>query len=223
MPLFTIGKKKILFIHVPKTGGVAISKWLSKKGEVAFSALDYPSTFRCNPQHFTMSDMLFIFGNPTWDEAFSIVRNPYDRVKSEFLWRYPVTIRHGGLRPDFAAWLEVSLEITSKDKHHLDNHMRPQTDFIDDGLTVFRYEDGFERISEYVSNICGIENDFDHSEIINRSDRSGDFKLRWSSVRLVDTFYASDFECLGYAPRSVETLSGLGDSVVSYPGKGSGV
>src|SRR4051812_12515930 len=113
MPIFTIGKKRILFIHIPKTGGVSITRWLREKGTIAFSALDYPSTFRCNPQHFTMSDILFLFGGVAWDRAFTIVRDPYDRIESEFFWRHNIKSYRLGLQTDFATWLEASLEISS--------------------------------------------------------------------------------------------------------------
>lgn len=210
MPLYTIDDRRVLFVHIPKTGGVSISNWLGRMGEVSFHGLLRSPTFRCTPQHFTMSDFLFLFDRSSWDYAFTIVRDPYDRVESEYFWRAQIARSANIPHPTFDKWLASSLDYFQRDKLYMDNHFRQQTDFLDDGLTIFRFENGLPTIANRISEICGFNVPFENVAL-NASQREP-VQWRLSSIIEFNKVYQFDFDALAYRrkdarPKDIEILT----------------
>ena len=201
MPLFRINDLDLLFIHIPKTGGTSIEKWLSDLGEISYYSTVVPSFLKCSPQHFMMS--YFKLLNPYLDcPAFTIVRNPYERAESEYFFRVRGQIPK--LRPKFSAWMIKQLQHVSRNPHHLDNHFMPQSYYIEDGVAVHRFEDGFDVIIENISKAYGI----DPPEKIPHAHKSVRTKVEWSTELLIkfNAFYAADFEMLGYQKRKLKAV-----------------
>ena len=73
-------KNKIIFIHIPKTGGQSILKAIGiKKGDKK-QYYYHPYT------HYTI-EMISNYFNIDNYYKFTFVRNPYDRLISEYFWR----------------------------------------------------------------------------------------------------------------------------------------
>ena len=81
---------KCIFIHLPRTAGASISTAISqrkKEGE------RFERTARGKKQtkkiHFTVEQAQKMFGRDIWDEylTFAFVRNPWDRLVSQYQWR----------------------------------------------------------------------------------------------------------------------------------------
>ena len=199
MPIFITGDKAVLFIHIPKSGGLSIAEWLGTRKRPLFGALDTSPTFRCTPEHFTMQDFNFLFQQKVWDVAFTIVRHPFRRLESEYRWLTTVNRRLDETWPDFAAWIKMWLPMALVDRYVAENHLRPQSEFIDPSVHVFKFESGFDTIAEQVSSLCGIDNDF-HSERVNASRA---FETRWDheSFEMARHFYQRDFEMFDYDDR----------------------
>ena len=68
-------KDKLVFIHIPKTGGTSISSALNLNPPTQRRHLSYPSL-----KSKFKKDISKYF-------SFTFVRNPWDRVVSEFFWR----------------------------------------------------------------------------------------------------------------------------------------
>ena len=102
--LIEIGGKKILFIHIPKTGGTTIEDFFSKKMNVK---LDWRKFFpdiiygSCKEEgleytHLTMDQIfnkLNLLNISDLDFIFTVVRNPIKRFISECNWRKITTDR----------------------------------------------------------------------------------------------------------------------------------
>tara|TARA_B100002019_G_scaffold232553_1_gene206425 strand:- start:2871 stop:3542 length:672 start_codon:yes stop_codon:yes gene_type:complete len=80
---------KCIFIHIPRTGGSSISTAINqrkKKGERFDSIRNVKEK---NKIHYTISQAKKTFGEDIYNEylTFSFVRNPWDRLVSQYKWR----------------------------------------------------------------------------------------------------------------------------------------
>lgn len=93
MPILkTITGKEVLFIHIPKTGGQTIEH-LFGLDKLNF---EHPETHKIfygwnaertlQPVHYTYNEILAINPEVKNMQVFAVVRNPYDKVVSEFLF-----------------------------------------------------------------------------------------------------------------------------------------
>ena len=94
-------KHKTIFVHIPKTAGTSIEKILGIGGinkkvlrtheKILINKIQYA------PQHFTATILKNnIWCKDHWNDyfKFSIVRNPYTRVLSEYFWTKGKTKQH---------------------------------------------------------------------------------------------------------------------------------
>jgi len=152
VPFIEYEQKKILFIHIPKTGGTSVEGWLESLAPLRFHTAGALAPLRCTPQHLRMSDFNALFGLGFFDYVFAISRNPYTRLESEY--RMKMAQREGGFfqrRPSFSQWLERNLDRAAEDPWHQDNHFRPQWDFVGSDVKLFQLEQGLDSILNEVA------------------------------------------------------------------------
>lgn len=136
MPIFDhkeIGR--VLFIHIPKTAGSSVEKWLQDSGHYCHKV---HHTLPMSHQHAT-KDIYSKWGH--FDYKFAIVRDPLTRFISALAYR--------SVLPNEQA------DVTARDALHrhlageLDagwgNHLTPQVNFVDDETEVFKFEEDFYR------------------------------------------------------------------------------
>ena len=114
-------KNKIIFVHIPKTGGETITKML---WGVKLSL--------STGKHLTI-EQYREFGNNEDYYSFSIVRNPYDRALSHyrFLKQYYSPPR---ISCDFETWI--------KNPHGASDFLfYPQSYYVDEFVDIFKFED----------------------------------------------------------------------------------
>jgi hypothetical protein len=200
VPFVEHNGKKILYIHIPKTGGGSIEKWMNSLANLRLFSIGIPNSLKCTPQHLRMSDIRDICGEGYFDYIFMTVRNPYDRVMSEYKMQSVLSGKgFWNAWPSFSHWLETNLEITRHNPYHLDNHLRPQWEFSGTGIKVFKFEEGIESIIKKVAMDIDAPpptiTPHKHSTETGNIDASFDMVDR---IRTVD-FYKRDFEVFGYS------------------------
>lgn len=156
MPLFTKNNLTSLFIHIPKTGGTSIEKWLGERGELTYYSPTAPAFMSVTPQHLTQTDLEGLMGTNSWDFSFTIVRNPYDRIESEYFFRTDHEAWKFGARTPFPLWLRSTFKRLEQNPVLFDNHLRRQIEFIGPGTSVFCYEDGLESILGEIQEDLGL-------------------------------------------------------------------
>ena len=137
MPLFRIGGKSVLFIHIPKTGGTSVENLLSSQGPMSLHSLGQKANRvrmgaerqgRGIPlQHLHAAALTTLLQPQQVDYAFVIVRDPVDRLVSEY--RHSRALGRPETRLGFSAWLRVSLAAVRLIPGFRNNHFRPQSDF----------------------------------------------------------------------------------------------
>jgi len=196
MPLFRdYSNKNILFIHIPKTGGASIETWLSQYFTMSLHTIEVPAPLKITPQHLQYSDLKLILGK-IWDYAFAIVRNPYERIISEYFYLTQWTYNKFEDRPDFSMWVIESLNKTKHDPFYLDNHLRPQYQFVDQEVEIFKFEIGIDTIIKVLSKKFEIKTSYN----IPKKNVSKKEKIEFSleAIEMVNEFYKKDFELFGY-------------------------
>ena len=213
MTLFIKDKQSILFLHVPKCGGSSIDRLFKDNGYTAtleLRGLPPQDCLVASPQHLTSQNLKSIVNMKELNNIFTLVRNPYERIISEFNWQFrdakPCNT------PDINAWVIESLKNASNDLSYSDNHFRPSIDFIDSGqpCKIFKLEDGIEYIVEYFVREQGSTKKIDIPNEKKAQSFANSIKkqeLNPSAITKINQFYKHDFEAFDYKIVETETQS----------------
>lgn len=205
MPIYRINDKLILFTHIPKCGGTSVHETLRDLGASSFMS----STEKINgipPQHLHRDAMHKLFPDISmFDYVFSIVRNPFDRIQSEFFYRKG-HVQIGKIEKGKSLFLTRNERmpkifdkwVKEKFKKYLDNpscdsnHIRPMSDFIMEGNNdIFRLEDGLDEPLNKILRVCGYPAKKNPAPIVNFSTREY-FPILESTRQLISVFYEDD-------------------------------
>jgi hypothetical protein len=163
MPAFRIRNKNVLFIHVPKTGGTTVECFLEMHGKMSLHnqgvKLLIPRSnsalTRSLPlQHFHAELLEAMFAPDFFDYTFMIVRDPLERLKSEY--RHSRALGRLDTRLSFEHWVQLMLGLSTYAPNLRNNHFRPQSQFRCFNAEVFKLEDGMEHILASVCTRVGI-------------------------------------------------------------------
>lgn len=151
MPLYEHRGRRVLFVHIPKTGGTSI--------EAAFRRADFEESYRstsltsygCHPQHLTAKNLVEEFPGLPFDYVFAVVRDPVARFGSERVWRAGHKAKAGKPIPDFDSFANDWLDRYEANPSVGGNHFRPQIEFLLPRMDVYRFEDGIDWIMSRVA------------------------------------------------------------------------
>tara|TARA_Y100000310_G_scaffold344816_1_gene459720 strand:+ start:21696 stop:22385 length:690 start_codon:yes stop_codon:yes gene_type:complete len=197
MPLFKIRNQQVAFVHLPKTGGSSIEHWLEERAESTLLLSKFPAqSMKTTPQHISISDIQLLANRKQFDVAFAIVRNPFRRLESEFRYRMHLNETSDEEAVYFSPWVLKTLHQYNKNAWVYDNHIRPQHEFLDKTVKVFKFEDGLLNVANAVSNALNIES----PEQLPHEKNSSKVPLFWTkeAIEATSEFYQRDIEVFGY-------------------------
>jgi hypothetical protein len=213
MPVYERGGRRVLFVHVPKTGGTSIEAAFRRAGfEESYRSKSFTSR-GCRPQHLTAADLVEEFPGLPFDYVFAVVRDPAARLGSERVWRAGHHAKQGKPIPDYESFATTWLDRYDADPTAGDNHFRPQVEFLLPQMEVFRFEDGIERIMAQVGAEVGAPRL--HRRVQHRmaprveADRSLESLTAGTRARLA-RLYLADSAALGYPQSFDPTVAGSG-------------
>jgi hypothetical protein len=196
MPIYTINGKNILFIHIPKTGGMAISAELAKVGQLRFDEAIAIGGKCVRPRHADAGVLEAIFDPSMFDLVFTVVRNPISRMVSEFKYQSRKSGVHLAGLFGFDRWLSYSLARCRREPSYRDNHFLPQSNFLAFNATVFPYESGLDKPMQEVSRITG--HNFPMFPERKNSSLSIPVDVSSKSRLAINNFFHEDFKQFGY-------------------------
>ncbi|GAA5075681.1 sulfotransferase family protein [Roseibacterium beibuensis] len=206
MPAFHIGEKRILFIHIPKSGGTSINAWLTSLSEQSLYQKHRPKAFPCVPQHFHGALLDTLFAPGFFDYSFCVTRNPYARILSEYNYRItrPKLKNRILPKPSFDRWLSTAFAGFARDPYMHSNHIRPQHEFLIDGTEVFKLEDGLDTLRAKLAELTGIALD---AEVPRKNPSIKSVTtISEDAAEKIYRFYETDFEKFGYDKESWQSL-----------------
>lgn len=200
MPIIVHNNHHYLYLHIPKTGGTTINHWLGSVSTRLFYSGSPPSAFKVTPQHLPLGDFRVLFPDDWFKWKFAIVRNPYDRMESEYFYLTHNFHKRTGRRPHFSTWVVNNLDNLGRNPFLHDNHLRPQIDFLDQDVRVFRFEDGLMPAALEIATTIGLTPP-DNLPVTNSRPRE---EVSWTleALNKFEDVYARDLEMLGYPKRS---------------------
>jgi hypothetical protein len=191
--------KKLLFVHIPKTGGTTIENLMDIPLE---KENFYGVVNSLALQHYTAEKLRLELGKEYFDECykFAIVRNPYERMISEYFFL--------PRRRTFKQFLEFVRDIVHKKKYDTNlfyDHFKPQYEFVYiDGELVVNSIGRFENFSEYVDQLI-VDHNLNKEKFGHlgkgKYDKTVDYFEDPYCRQIINEIYQKDFEYFGYEMR----------------------
>ena len=209
MPICLTNKKNVLFIHIPRTGGTNILNALAKNG-YSFLSQKYPeSNNQVSSEHLTSEEVNKILSqnNINVDFEFTVVRNPYTKLESEYFYRFKSIFRlkKWGMKTlsllksfsGFNNFIKKELNIAKNNPSYRLNHFRTQTKFLSSKTRIYKYENNFIDLKKDLLSY-GIDFQLGKKQFKGRLSKM--YKIKWekSTLQLVNEYYKDDFEAFGY-------------------------
>ena len=192
-----------MFLNV---GGTTIENWMNSLAPLNFSSghrLGLTPSFRSSPQHFTGEDIQKLFCDEFFDYSFMFVRNPYNRIESEYRYLHSLryfkrSVKNLWTIPSFNQWIKSSLREVKSNPWIFDNHLRPQWHYLYPSIDIYKMEDGLLSGIKSVARKIGVDapTELPH---LNHTHQMN-VATPWSdeSRSLVAEYYARDFKEFGY-------------------------
>jgi hypothetical protein len=190
-PLRTGPNGSFIFIHINKTGGTSVGR-----------AIGLPSK-----RHLTARQVIELVGAEAWAKAykFAFVRNPWDRVVSQYVFRVRSNqTRMGEDRIAFKDWIMFTIGERQDPRYFDRPHLfLPQVEWLQDhaGQIEIQRIGRFEQLTRDFAEICrdlGIAPAIPH---LNRSRGRTHYRDYYDEVtaEVVARWYRADIERFGYA------------------------
>ncbi|QDO93960.1 sulfotransferase family protein [Formosa sediminum] len=181
--------KNFVFIHIAKTGGTSVVSITGK-------------AYR---KHLTAKQVIKHIGQKKWDNAytFAIVRNPWDKVVSQYKFRTKTNKSRMADHPiAFKDWVQKVFVEQDKFYYHVRPLLfAPQVEWLKNNQNkidlnkIIRFENLNEEYRE-VANIIGIHPDLPHLNSTKPSDYRSYYDEE--TKKIVAEWFAEDIELFNY-------------------------
>lgn len=135
------------------------------------------------------------------DYSFVVVRHPLARLISEYRYR---KLKNRKI-PRFDRWVQYSVKKYKGDSYLLDNHLRPQVDFVLESDEVFRFEGGLGLAVSSALSHLGLKSEVKELPSEKTSAKET-ILVSKKTVDMLEHFYEKDFSYFGYGYQDVNYL-----------------
>lgn len=191
-----IKEHNLIFIHIPKTGGTSIEKKFGMYHQWDYDKLIHRRQEVINdvltaPQHWTPNLIIDKLGKAVYDKCikFTVVRNPYHRVLSEYFYK----TRNSNLNK-FNDWFFDYYSCIDND------HKLPQHYFVDDSIDFIARTETLQSdfdlfVKKYNLNI---DSKLPHVNKSLYNTRNTIYSLNQNAISKINEIYKKDFELFNY-------------------------
>jgi hypothetical protein len=157
-------------------------------------------------QHFHAAIFNALIPSGFYDRGFAVCRNPYTRMISEY--RHQLVRGRFG-RTGFDVWVRRTLRKYRRDPFVNHNHLRPQVEFLDSSVEVFRFEEGLQRVVDEMFRYCDVTGAAELPRMKHYEKKQ--VEVSHSTLRVIESFYWQDFKVLAYDPADLSFT--IGDKI----------
>lgn len=193
---------KCIFIHIPKTAGTSIEQFIKDNGK---NEISYLGVRNNRSLHHLLAYELKLELSYLYNQyyKFSIIRNPYDRLLSEYYWTpiRGVGYKSNQTKADFITYVAKVVKNKLFFENIYNDHFIPQHCFVFKGKNllvdhIFRYED-LDYIIDFLKKRFNINRNF---PCLNKSDHSIK-KTEWNNRQKerIYKIYEKDFIIFNYS------------------------
>ena len=209
MPLYTINNSArnievaFYFIHIPKCAGTTIETLFEQlKFDTFLAPKDYRAVrkhLKLPPTHFDISLIENMFRLDAI-YSFAMVRNPYDRMLSDYKWAKTKTNNTQFFQKmSFEEFCVHCFKEYSNNSRYLANHITPQHQFVSKNVNkVFKLESGLEEAIEEVFTDIGVQ--LNNKLVLKKLNATTDeaIQVNQKTKDSIYEFYEEDFKMFGY-------------------------
>ena len=180
-------KHKLCFVHIPKTAGTTIEKALDMHQEDSFFLFKKFKDYKVTPQHLTLTELSEEIDLNGY-KIFTIVRNPFDRIVSEFAFHTECRMTKDYHHLNFSEFVDTCLKLDQEQRKWIfDGHLELQVDYIRSELPVkiFKYEN-LQECFDWLKEQTGENLKFGHEK---KSNKKSPFSLFTDSLMQNENFY----------------------------------
>ena len=175
-------KFKVIFLHVPRTGGTSIMN--------KFKSLNVK--LDKERSHKNWKYYIDVYGKDVFQEyfKFAVIRNPYQKVFSSYCFR------PRGYK-DFTKWLEWIVTLRDKNRNHIlgSHFVWIGNKIITDDLIRF---ENFQNDWKRICNKIGIDSKIRHLNSSNLSQRNYRNYYTNKAKKIVEKYFYKDIEYFKY-------------------------
>lgn len=206
MTAYSLADLHVFHIHIPKTAGLTVTRFFESNGFKS-SLIEFGThreleimLKKCSYQHMHAEMTSAVINAAMFTWFFTIVRHPVDRLKSAYIWN----TFNAPIRPKFEDWVKEIFEKYKRNPYVLDNHIRPQHEFILPNTQILKLENGLNE--EFIKNIeRNVPVKFTNRHFSRYNDISGvaasnpaDIKFSSDIMNQIRFFYKKDYELFEY-------------------------
>lgn len=198
MPFYTKNNKTIFFSHIPKTGGSSVDRYFVRGN---YNRTFFGGSNTKSLQHRHTLDEDLIEEKTKYDiiYEFTVFRNPLERLLSEFFMRSMV--HKNKTDEDFHKFTLNILNQYEINNHINDNHIRPQVEFINLNMDIFKFNEWDSLIKklkvyddEFSDEFPHINHATDYKNTLYFSSEILGWKPKKETEEMVKEFYKEDYK-----------------------------
>tara|TARA_Y100001934_G_scaffold224326_1_gene268386 strand:+ start:82 stop:729 length:648 start_codon:yes stop_codon:yes gene_type:complete len=208
-------KLKTIFIHIPKTGGTSIEKYFNiynenglrpntnilhghvpiKFEDNEYDPLNVGGLAGYNLQHLTSNEIKKLLTVQIYQKyfKFTFIRNPWDRMVSEYKWAY-YSLSFEDYINRILYVVENRIKLETKNAH-----FRPQIEYINNDLDFIGRFENFNQDIEKVSSLIGLDFDIKklpHEKKTNRKHYKEYYNEQ--TKQIINNIYKEDIKQFDY-------------------------
>jgi hypothetical protein len=196
-------KYQTIFVHIPKTAGTSIYNVLEIPYEYNIRALMTMEMNNPCLNHLPPIQIQKFVTPEVWNTfyKFTIVRNPYDRIVSDYRFLQPLIGQQYDLSTfdKFVSLVERVVTTNAYTENLYFDHFRPQSHYFKN--IKYDYIGRFENLNSDIQNILQAIGSKGSLPWNNKSRSSDDHYHKYFNTEIksiVDRLYTSDLEMFGY-------------------------